>query len=357
MHEQGICHRDLKPDNILMSSDYSLRIADFGFAAPTLGRDGSGKMHTRVGTVDYMAPEIHLGIPYDGKSDDLFAAGIILFMMLTARPPFRCAMKDDPYYKLIVAKRFDLFWQAQTQASEDGEDIYSDDFKNLFEHMCAFNPKERLNWDQIYKHAWMKGPTCGSDEIKADFKRRKALVEAEALDRQEEKRSARVSRSKDSAKSKVSRGEADQDPAADELRAKLDAWACLEMPDFKEYCADHSVTRVFTTADPIETFWALVQAVDDKNEDNWCEVSAEKLKAKYKKIIMSEDEEAEESKSASGGTKAVILVSATICKVSDAKYCVDFVLKNGSRLAFLEHFWQLREQSVLTDYINAINEE
>ena len=38
-----------------------------------------------------MAPELHLGYPYDGKSDDLFAAGIILFMMLTARPPFRSA--------------------------------------------------------------------------------------------------------------------------------------------------------------------------------------------------------------------------------------------------------------------------
>lgn len=60
-----------------------------------------------------MAPEIHLGIPYDGKMDDLFAAGIILFMMLTARPPFRTSMRDDPYYKLIVGKRLDLFWQVQ----------------------------------------------------------------------------------------------------------------------------------------------------------------------------------------------------------------------------------------------------
>lgn len=76
------------------------------------GKDGSGKLRTKVGTLDYMAPEIHLGQPYDGKNNDLFAAGIILFMMLTARPPFRTAQREDPYYKLLVGKRADLFWEA-----------------------------------------------------------------------------------------------------------------------------------------------------------------------------------------------------------------------------------------------------
>jgi protein-serine/threonine kinase len=84
--QAAIVHSDLKPANILVNCvDCTIKIADFGFAAPTKGRDGSGQLQTRVGTVDYMAPELHLGLPYDGKSDDLFAAGIILFMMLTKR--------------------------------------------------------------------------------------------------------------------------------------------------------------------------------------------------------------------------------------------------------------------------------
>jgi serine/threonine protein kinase len=147
MHDNGVCHRDLKPENLLLDTRYNIKIADFGFAAPTKGRDGSGQLQTRVGTVDYMAPELHLGLPYDGKSDDLFAAGIILFMMLTARPPFRSSKKEDVHYKLIAGKRYDLFWQSQAMAEDDGNDIYSAEFKDLFEHMVAFNPKDRYTMD------------------------------------------------------------------------------------------------------------------------------------------------------------------------------------------------------------------
>lgn len=88
MHSSGVCHRDLKPENLMLDQNYNLKVADFGFAAPIAGRDGKGKLKTQLGTASYMAPEIHMGKPYEGASVDVLASGIIIFVMLTQRPPF-----------------------------------------------------------------------------------------------------------------------------------------------------------------------------------------------------------------------------------------------------------------------------
>lgn len=49
----------MKPENLLFGSEYNVKIADFGFAAVLSGKDGSGMLHTHLGTEAYMAPEIH----------------------------------------------------------------------------------------------------------------------------------------------------------------------------------------------------------------------------------------------------------------------------------------------------------
>jgi len=57
-----------------------------------------------------MAPEINAKMPYNANDVDLFAAGIVLFILVVGTPPFSKACQKDPYYNLIVQGKVDRFW-------------------------------------------------------------------------------------------------------------------------------------------------------------------------------------------------------------------------------------------------------
>ncbi|MFM7138541.1 MAG: serine/threonine-protein kinase, partial [Planctomycetota bacterium] len=90
-HDQGIVHRDLKPANLLFPDQPGLesrvKLADFGIAR-LFGDSGHTQAGTVVGTAEYMAPEQAAGAPVDARVD-LYALGLVMFAMLTGRPPFR----------------------------------------------------------------------------------------------------------------------------------------------------------------------------------------------------------------------------------------------------------------------------
>lgn len=101
----------MKPENLLFDENFNLKIADFGFATALAGKDGSGLLRTILGTESYMAPEINNNSPYSGTAVDIFACGIILFIMITGHPPFMKAdPKTDAYYKCLCTNRHNTFW-------------------------------------------------------------------------------------------------------------------------------------------------------------------------------------------------------------------------------------------------------
>lgn len=133
MHNNGVAHRDLKPENIMLDDDYNLKVTDFGFAAPTEGRTGTGFLKTPLGTPGYKAPEICERRPYSGASVDLFALGVIMFILYSGHPPFANAKSGDAHYNHFINENYDAFW-AQHQKSKP-KDFFSDDFKDLITQM------------------------------------------------------------------------------------------------------------------------------------------------------------------------------------------------------------------------------
>ena len=99
IHDQGIIHRDLKPSNIMITSNGQVKLTDFGLAKievePAITRQAA-----LIGTACYMAPEMIRGDAVDHRSD-LFSFGIVLFEMITGRPPFTGDSLSTIVYKIV----------------------------------------------------------------------------------------------------------------------------------------------------------------------------------------------------------------------------------------------------------------
>ena len=91
-HEsKGVVHRDLKLENILVTDNMDLKVADFGFST----YKKIDKLDSYRGTMTYMAPEIKELKPYNGKQIDIFSLGVTIFIMVVGNFPFKEAKKDE----------------------------------------------------------------------------------------------------------------------------------------------------------------------------------------------------------------------------------------------------------------------
>ena len=97
-HSHGVVHRDVKPANIMIEADGTLKIMDFGIAkAGGAGMTTAGQV---LGTPNYMSPEQVKGRPLDGRSD-LFSFGVILYEMVTGEKPFTGESVTTIVYKIV----------------------------------------------------------------------------------------------------------------------------------------------------------------------------------------------------------------------------------------------------------------
>lgn len=148
-HRCGIVHRDLKIENLLLDQDFYLKVTDFGFSANFVNNDQSILLSTRLGTEGYMAPELYMNIKYSGESVDIFAAGVILFIMRSMNPPFSRASMSDRLFEMFI-KNNKKFWEMFSRNKP--ADFYSEEFRNLIMGLLHPNPARRLRISQIKKH-------------------------------------------------------------------------------------------------------------------------------------------------------------------------------------------------------------
>ena len=137
IHTAGVAHRDLKLENILIDDNLNLKVADFGFAKSK----NISLMHSYRGTKTYMAPEIKLGKPYDGRQVDMFSIGVILFIIVQGIFPFNEARTQDYHYKFLLNNQSEQYFH-KTNGSR-----LSDDFKDLILRFFSFDPETRVTLD------------------------------------------------------------------------------------------------------------------------------------------------------------------------------------------------------------------
>jgi len=179
LHEKGIVHRDIKPDNLLLSADLTLKLADFTFASYVLSENDNYIQRETFGTSNYLAPELIANNSLTTQCLDLFSCGVILFLMVVGQPPFEKATPQDPRYKYIIKHQFSYFWKQY----ERGGRSFSSEFKDLINAMLCFEPTERLTIAEIKAHPWYNGKTCSIEELREEYLKK----EQEFIKFQEEK--------------------------------------------------------------------------------------------------------------------------------------------------------------------------
>ena len=141
LHEQRVVHRDIKPSNIFLTDILKVKLGDFGISTNI---SPGGYIYGKVGTPDYMAPEIIAGKGYSFEVD-IWAIGIIIYQLILGELPFHDRDKNNQKNKIInIEYGFPI------------KAIISDAAKDLIEKILVKDPKQRPTLNQILQHDFFK---------------------------------------------------------------------------------------------------------------------------------------------------------------------------------------------------------
>ncbi|KAK6639263.1 hypothetical protein RUM43_007535 [Polyplax serrata] len=147
MHELEIAHRDLKCENILITSNFNVKLADFGFSRCVVNNKGLRMLsETYCGSTAYSAPEILKGIPYNPKVSDIWSLGVLIYVMLNKAMPF-----EETNVKKLYERQIKKNWKFKAKV----ESVLSDQVKNLLENILEPNVHKRYTISEVVTSGWM----------------------------------------------------------------------------------------------------------------------------------------------------------------------------------------------------------
>lgn len=157
LHERGIVHRDIKPENLLFENeadDSPLKLTDFGISS--FAQEEDDVLTTVCGSRGYVAPEILLRKGY-GKPVDLWAIGIITYLLLCGSNPFRSIEDTRELLEAMTKERYHFnprYWNS-----------VSSEAKDFIKALLKANPEKRLTAKEALQHPWFTGKSATDHDL------------------------------------------------------------------------------------------------------------------------------------------------------------------------------------------------
>ncbi|XP_046826222.1 testis-specific serine/threonine-protein kinase 1-like [Vespa crabro] len=147
LHEMEIAHRDLKCENVLLTINYNVKLADFGFSRYMIDNRGKRVLSdTYCGSLSYAAPEVLRGTPYNPKFSDIWSLGVILYIILNKAMPF-----DETNIKILYEQQISRKWKFRRKIDE----TISENAKTIITNLLEPDVKKRWQIDQILYSDWI----------------------------------------------------------------------------------------------------------------------------------------------------------------------------------------------------------
>ena len=333
-HDKGICHLDIKPENIMLDREFEPIIIDFGYAAKFIDKNNKRiELKYAKGTKEYISPDMRVNDKYDGEKCDIFSLGHVLFNLVTGRIGFETSKSTDVYYSLIKDKKYEEYWSIMSSIGI--KENLSENFKNLYLQMVAFNPQERPTINEILQSPWLQEYNNLGEHEKEDLEKE---VKAELTNRYKKIKSTN---SQIQLADRVISEGYNTRCGYDEKKYFSDDLSPKKIPIDRININHHLIFNGYL--DAVNFMSSLINEIKNKFDDEISIITSEEsLKFKITFEDEEDEEEEEENKNKIDQNANTVMV-VELFQYEDGRYLLEFLRTGGEIPDYYKNFLKLKE--------------